>query len=429
MVAGRQGMMPVRDKSYKMFIAILAKELQVAYGCTEPASVAYASALASSHLPIRPEWISISCNSNIVKNVKSVVIPFTNGRRGIQAAAAAGIVAKDYSMKLGILSVLGAGDTDKILDVLSSTAITVDVVESPLSFFLDIVMGAGEETAEVRIENGHTNVTLIRKGSEVLYSSAINEEESDIDYGVMNARSIYDFASSADIADVKEILDRQIADNMAIAETGIAGGYGAEVGASLYSSSHSIEDRVTAFAAAGSDARMAGCKLPVIINSGSGNQGITVSVPLITYAKEKAIPDEILYRGLLLSNLLAIYQRHGIGCLSAYCGAVNAGVSAVCGIEFMDGYPFDVICHTLEAGLATASGIVCDGAKSSCASKIAVALKAGWLGRDMAVRNKWFEDGEGIVKADADSTISAVVRLGGHGMKEVDREIVSIMLG
>ena len=401
-------MMPVRDKSYKMFIAILAKELQVAYGCTEPASVAYASALASSHLPIRPEWISISCNSNIVKNVKSVVIPFTNGRRGIQAAAAAGIVAKDYSMKLGILSVLGAGDTDKILDVLSSTAITVDVVESPLSFFLDIVMGAGEETAEVRIENGHTNVTLIRKGSEVLYSSAINEEESDIDYGVMNARSIYDFASSADIADVKEILDRQIADNMAIAETGIAGGYGAEVGASLYSSSHSIEDRVTAFAAAGSDARMAGCKLPVIINSGSGNQGITVSVPLITYA---------------------IYQRHGIGCLSAYCGAVNAGVSAVCGIEFMDGYPFDVICHTLEAGLATASGIVCDGAKSSCASKIAVALKAGWLGRDMAVRNKWFEDGEGIVKADADSTISAVVRLGGHGMKEVDREIVSIMLG
>ena len=420
--------MTAKEGIYKKFIDILINELQVAYGCTEPASIAYSTALATSLLDGNPDCVSIYCSSNILKNVKSVVIPFTGGRRGIEAAAAAGIAAKDYDRKLEILSKLSDDSTDEILAILSTVRFSVNVVESDCSFYLFIKMTRESHVSEVCLKNGHTSVVFMKKDDEILYSTNSEPDSVDLDYEVMNIASIYDFAANVDINAVKDILDMQIADNAAIAEKGIAGGFGAEVGVSLYNSSKSIEDRVTAFAAAGSDARMAGCKMPVIINSGSGNQGITVSVPLIMYAREKGIANELLYRGLLLSNLLAIYQRHGIGCLSAYCGAVNAGISAICGIELMEGYSFDIISHTLEVGLATASGMICDGAKSSCASKIAIALKAGWLGRDMALRNKWFGDGEGIVKADVDSTISAVARLGNHGMRSVDKEIIGIML-
>ena len=351
------------------------------------------------------------------------------GRKGLDVAAAAGVIAGHAERKLELLSGLTEGDRQRMDDYLKTASITVALSDSPNPFDIRIDAASGSDTARVRITGGHTNVVLIEKNGEVLLEkSGAQSQAGNSDRTALTVRQILAFADGVDIADVRGVLDRQIACNMAIAEEGLHGDYGANIGSVLLKTDGSLRTRLKAMAAAGSDARMNGCEMPVIINSGSGNQGITVSVPVVTYAREKDLPQEKLYRALVLANLLAIYQRSGIGCLSAYCGAINAGIAAACGVVYLQDGTFDDIAHTLVNGLAIASGVICDGAKPSCAAKIAVGIDAGLLGYEMYQSNQQFFNGEGIVKGGVDQTIAAVARLGRDGMRETDREILHIMI-
>ena len=418
------------DSEYQMYLRILRKELQPAFGCTEPAALAYASALAADLLGTLPERMTVCCSGNIIKNVKSVIVPNAGGGKGLELAAAAGAVAGHPERKLELLAALTDEDRIRLQNYLKTAEIHVTLSDSPDPFDIQITACAGSDCASVRLTGGHTNVVRMEKNGEVLlnHTGKKGEEGSESMHARMRAEAILDFADSVDLPDVAELLERQIACNMAIARKGISGNYGANIGAVLLRTDTSLRTQMKAMAAAGSDARMNGCELPVIINSGSGNQGITVTVPLVVYAEEKRLPRERLFRALVLSNLLAIYQRSGIGCLSAYCGAVNAGIAAACGVAYLDGGDFEDIAHTLVNGLAIVSGIICDGAKASCASKIAVAIDAGLFGYEMYQNGQQFYRGDGIVKGGVDQTIDAVVRLGREGMRETDREILHIMI-
>ena len=417
------------DPLYPVYLNILHEELQPAFGCTEPAALAYAAALASETLGRAPERLLVTCSGNIIKNVKSVIVPNAGGRKGLDVAAAAGVIAGHAERKLELLSSLTESDRQRMDDYLKTASITVALSDSPNPFDIRIDAASGSDTARVRITGGHTNVVLIEKNGEVLLEkSGAQSQSGNSDRTALTVRQILAFADGVDIADVRDVLDRQIACNMAIAEEGLHGDYGANIGSVLLKTDGSLRTRLKAMAAAGSDARMNGCEMPVIINSGSGNQGITVSVPVVTYAREKGLPQEKLYRALVLANLLAIYQRSGIGCLSAYCGAINAGIAAACGVVYLQDGTFDDIAHTLVNGLAIASGVICDGAKPSCAAKIAVGIDAGLLGYEMYQSNQQFFNGEGIVKGGVDQTIAAVARLGRDGMRETDREILHIMI-
>ena len=417
------------DPLYPVYLNILHEELQPAFGCTEPAALAYAAALASETLGRAPERLFVTCSGNIIKNVKSVIVPNAGGRKGLDVAASAGVIAGHAERKLELLSGLTESDRQRMDDYLKTASITVALSDSPNPFDIRIDAASGSDTARVRITGGHTNVVLIEKNGEVLLEkSGAQSQSGNSDRTALTVRQILAFADGVDIADVRGVLDRQIACNMAIAEEGLHGDYGANIGSVLLKTDGSLRTRLKAMAAAGSDARMNGCEMPVIINSGSGNQGITVSVPVVTYAREKDLPQEKLYRALVLANLLAIYQRSGIGCLSAYCGAINAGIAAACGVVYLQDGTFDDIAHTLVNGLAIASGVICDGAKPSCAAKIAVGIDAGLLGYEMYQSNQQFFNGEGIVKGGVDQTIAAVARLGRDGMRETDREILHIMI-
>ena len=415
--------------TYKTYVEILNRELVCAMGCTEPIAIAYCAAAARRALGALPTCIEVAASGNIIKNVKSVIVPNAGGRKGLDVAAAAGVIAGHAERKLELLSGLTESDRQRMDDYLKTASITVALSDSPNPFDIRIDAASGSDTARVRITGGHTNVVLIEKNGEVLLEkSGAQSQAGNSDRTALTVRQILAFADGVDIADVRGVLDRQIACNMAIAEEGLHGDYGANIGSVLLKTDGSLRTRLKAMAAAGSDARMNGCEMPVIINSGSGNQGITVSVPVVTYAREKNLPQEKLYRALVLANLLAIYQRSGIGCLSAYCGAINAGIAAACGVVYLQDGTFDDIAHTLVNGLAIASGVICDGAKPSCAAKIAVGIDAGLLGYEMYQSNQQFFNGEGIVKGGVDQTIAAVARLGRDGMRETDREILHIMI-
>ncbi|MET0016365.1 L-serine ammonia-lyase, iron-sulfur-dependent, subunit alpha [Oscillibacter sp.] len=416
---------------YQKCVRILKEELLPAMGCTEPIAVAYCAAVARETLGEMPDRVIVEASGNIIKNVKSVVVPNTGHLRGIPAAAAAGIVAGNASKQLEVISEVSEEKQKDIAEFLEKIPVKVTLADTPLVFDIIVKTFKGENSATVRIANYHTNIVLIEKNGKVLKSENVHagSEEGLTDRGFLSVELILDFANSVDLKDVKELLDQQISYNMAIAEEGLRGDYGANIGSVLLASNEeTLKLRAAAMAAAGSDARMSGCELPVVINSGSGNQGMTASVPVIVYARGINASEEKLYRALVLSNLIAIHQKTGIGRLSAYCGAINAGAAAGCGVAYLEDGSLDAISHTLVNALAIVSGVICDGAKASCAGKIAVAVLNGFLGYEMYQKRQQFLGGDGIVKKGVESTIKSVGRLGHDGMQQTDVEILHIMI-
>ena len=427
------------DIDYTNFIKILEEELLPAMGCTEPIAVAYCAAMARKTLGAAPDRVVVEASGNIIKNVKSVIVPNTGHLRGIPAAAAAGIVAGNADKQLEVIASVTKEEQESIRVFMEQVPIAVNIASSPLIFDIVVTVYAGESYAKVRIANYHTNIVLVEKDGEVLQSSEVKDDsESDMtDRSCLSVEKIYDFANTVDVEDVKKLLDVQIAYNMDISEEGLKNDYGANIGSVLLKANKEVMDscnesalrlKARAMAAAGSDARMNGCELPVIINSGSGNQGITASVPVIVYARAMGVGEEKLYRALVLSNLLGIHQKTPIGRLSAYCGAINAGAAAGCGIAYLKGADLDGIIHTLVNALAIASGVVCDGAKASCAGKIALAVDNGILGYEMYQEGQQFVGGDGIVKKGVENMSASVGRLGRDGMAETDKEILRIMV-
>lgn len=419
------------ERIYREYVAILKEELQPAMGCTEPIAVAYCAALARKTLGALPEMVEVLASANIIKNVKSVIVPNTNGQRGIAAAAAAGIVSDNADAQLQVLASLTPEQVDAVGAYLRQAAFTVRRADKDYVFDIQVRVTAGADSASVEIAGYHTNVIRIEKNGVVQFHKDYQESSSQhaTDRSLLTVEQIIAFANEVDIADVQETLQRQIDYNWAIAEEGLRGDYGANIGRILLQSyGMSIHNRAKAYAAAGSDARMNGCDLPVVINSGSGNQGITCSVPLIEYAKELHSGKEKLYRALIISNLVAIHEKTGIGTLFAYCGAVSAGAGAGAGIVYLCGDGYQAAIHTVVNALAIVSGIVCDGAKASCAAKIASSVDAALLGYNMYKCHQEFKGGDGIVMKDIETTIKGIGRLGKDGMKETNEEIIRLMI-
>ena len=419
------------EEKYGAYVQILKEELVPAMGCTEPIALAYAAAKAREVLGEMPDKVVIEASGSIIKNVKSVIVPNTDHLKGIPAAATAGIIAGKAEKELEVIASVTPEDCAKMKEFLAQIPIEVKHVDNGLTFEIGVTVFSGESYAKVRIVNYHTNIVLIEKNGEKLLEIKVEgeNEEGLTDRSLLDMKSIWDFVNTVDIADIYDVLHRQIEYNTAISEEGLRGNYGANIGSVLLDmEGTNIRTRAKAKAAAGSDARMNGCELPVIINSGSGNQGMTCSLTVIEYAKELKVSEEKLYRALALSNLVAIHQKTGIGRLSAYCGAVCAGAAAGTGIAYLCGGGYAEVTHTVVNALAITSGIVCDGAKASCAAKIAAAVDAGILGYNMYIRGQQFRAGDGIVTKGADETIRNVGRLGKDGMKETNDEIISIMV-
>ena len=420
------------DVKYEAYVSILREELVPAMGCTEPIALAYAAAKAREVLGGLPDKVVIGASGSIIKNVKSVIVPNTNHLKGIPAAAAAGIVAGKPEKELEVIAEVTKEQTEEMKTFLEQTEIHVEYIDNGLTFDIIVTLYKGEEYSKVRIANYHTNIVLIEKNGEVLKEIPVADESEEglTDRSLLNMKDIFDFVETVDIEDVREILDRQITYNMAIAEEGIRGNYGANIGSVLLDiGGDNLAVKAKAMAAAGSDARMNGCELPVIINSGSGNQGITASVPIIVYARGMQCGKEKMYRALVLSNLTAIHEKTPIGRLSAYCGAVSAGAGAGAGIAYLSGGGYEEVIHTVVNALAIVSGIVCDGAKASCAAKIASAVEAKIFGYQMYVHGQEFVGGDGIVTNGVEATLQNVGRLGKQGMKETNEEIIRIMIG
>lgn len=424
--------MKKEDVKYGAYVQILKEELVPAMGCTEPIALAYAAAKAREVLGEKPDTVKIGASGSIIKNVKSVIVPNTDHLKGIPAAAAAGIIAGKPEKELEVIAEVSKEQIEEMKDFLQNADISVEYVDNGITFDIIVTETKGESNATVRIANYHTNIVLIEKNGQVLFEEKVEgeKEEGLTDRSLLNMKDILDFAETVDIDDVREVIGRQIRYNTAIAEEGLKGNYGANIGSVLLEmEGDNIRVRAKAMAAAGSDARMNGCELPVIINSGSGNQGMTCSLPVIEYAKELNSGEEKLYRALTLSNLVAIHQKTGIGRLSAYCGAVCAGAAAGAGIAYLHGGGYEEIAHTVVNALAIVSGIVCDGAKASCAAKIASSVEAGILGYNMYKCGQQFYAGDGIVTKGVDETIKNIGRLGKEGMRETNVEIIDIMVG
>lgn len=469
------------DASYETYLQILRRELIPAMGCTEPIALAYAAAKAREVLGKMPDRVLVLASGSIIKNINSVIVPNTGHLKGIPAAAAAGIAAGDAARELEVISGVKKEQIPKIREFLDTARFEVGMAEGDNIFDIVVTVWAGEDHATVRIADYHTNVVLIERNHEILWQKAAGEEnesmedngerrgdeceaapepsreresqggekgeavpESDREkesqtgqkgeaapepgQGEMSVAGIWDFVNNVDLEEVKPLLERQISCNMAIAREGLQGNYGANIGKILLAmDGDNVRNKAKAMAAAASDARMNGCELPVIINSGSGNQGITVSVPVEVYARHLRVTEERKYRALLLSNLLAIHQKAGIGRLSAYCGAICAGAAAGAGIAYLHGGGYKEVCHTVVNALAVVSGMICDGAKSSCAAKIAVSIDAGIMGYFMYCQGQEFYGGDGIVAKGIENTLHNVGRLGRDGMKSTNEEIIRMM--
>lgn len=421
----------MEKKTYDAYVKILEEELVPAMGCTEPIAIAYAAAVARETLGMLPDQVEIGASGNIIKNVKSVVVPNTGGLRGIPAAAAAGISAGKAEKKLEVLADITEQEIDAIADYLKQAEFHVESAESGCIFDILVTVKKDGHRASVRIQGHHTNLVRIEKDGEVLLDREYTEEnvkKGEADRSLLNVREIIQFADEAKISDVREIIERQISYNTAIAKEGMSGNWGACIGKILLQSyGNSVQNRAKAMAAAGSDARMNGCEMPVVINSGSGNQGMTASLPVIVYGEELNVSKEQLIRALLVSNLVTIHLKTGIGTLSAYCGAISAGCGAGAGITYLYGGGYTEISHTIVNALAINSGVVCDGAKASCAAKIASAVEAGVLGMKMYQFGSQFYGGDGIVAKGIEETIENVGKLARDGMRETDKKIIEIM--
>lgn len=420
------------DPRYHHFVQILHEELVPAMGCTEPVAIAYGAAKAREVLGRLPDTVSVEASGNIIKNVKSVVVPNTNGLKGIEAAAAAGIVAGQAGKILEVISEVSDEDKDAIRVFLETHDFSVRPAEGDVVFDIVLNLRAGDDWVRLRIADYHTNIVLIEKNGEVLLSSgkvtAAAEMKGLTDRSCMSVEAAVDFADTCDLADVSPLIERQIEYNYSIAEEGMKNPWGANIGKTLRNHyGDDVKVRARYMAAAGSDARMSGCEMPVIIVSGSGNQGITASVPVIEYAKQLGVSHESMVRAVLLSDLLTIHMKTGIGRLSAYCGAVSAGCAAGAAIAYLHGGGFREVAHTLVNSVAIVSGMICDGAKASCAAKIAAAVDAGILGWNMFQDGQQFRGGDGIITKGVEKTIANIGQLGQIGMRETDRVIVRIM--
>ena len=419
------------QNKYQNYVRILNEELIPAMGCTEPIAIAYCGALVRDHLGNIPTKVVINVSGNIIKNVKSVTVPNTLGLCGIDTACAVGILGGDSNKLLEVIANVKEEVAVKIPSYIKGNEFIINHADNDHTLYIEIIGYYQNDYAKVVIEDAHTNVVLIEKNGEIILKNDKEyiKKKTELDHSVLNIQDIVSFADIASIDDVKEKLDIQIKFNMAIAEEGIKNNYGANIGKTILKyGSRSIIEKMKAYAAAGSDARMNGCDLPVVINSGSGNQGITASVPLVVFARENHLSDELLYRALIVSNLCAIHIKHSIGKLSAFCGVVIAGAACGAGIAYLEGGKFREIAHTLVNALAIISGVVCDGAKSSCAAKIASSVEAGVLGYYMFKDGNQFVDGDGIVKKGVENTIKAIGKLARIGMCETDKEIIEIMI-
>ena len=406
------------DTKYQAFIQILREELIPAMGCTEPIALAYAAAIARDTLEAIPERIEVEASGSLIKNVKSVIVPNTQQLKG------------NAEKELEVIAEVSEEQIQEMKRYLEQTPITVKPLNSGITFDLIIKVYKGTSYSKIRIANYHTNVVLVEKDHNILEQKEINEETEEglTDRSLLSMEDIWDFSQTVDIEDVRAIIHPQIVCNMEIAEEGIRGDYGANIGSVLLGmGENNVQTRAKAMAAAASDARMNGCELPVVINSGSGNQGITTSVPVIVYARDLKVSEEQMYRALVLANLTTIHQKTPIGRLSAYCGAVSAGVGAGAGIAYLCGGGYREIIHTVVNAVAIVSGMVCDGAKASCAAKIASSVDAGILGYYMYKNGQQFYGGDGLVTKGVEATLKNIGRLGKEGMKETNREIIRIM--
>ena len=417
------------DPLYTSYLNILKEELVPAMGCTEPISLAYAAAKARTTLGTMPDKVEIEASSNIIKNVKSVVVPNTDKLKGLKASVASGIVAGNPDKSLEVIANVTPEDKQKINQFLDSTPITIVPLDKIAQLDITVRLYGNGHTAAVRIAGHHTNIVSIQKDGEELFHGQNESTNANMtDRSCLRVEKIYDFVETADIEDIKAVVGEQIRCNKAISMEGLKNTWGANVGSTLLRYGNDIRQKAKAWAAAGSDARMSGCEMPVIINSGSGNQGMTACLPVLAYAEEYNIPEERTYRAVALSDLITIHQKTGIGRLSAYCGAVSAGCAAGCGIAYLLKNNLNVIEHTLVNALGMAAGIVCDGAKPSCAGKIALAVEAGILGFEMSRQGDNLLDGDGIVGSDVEETIAHIGRIARNGMRETDAEILKVMV-
>lgn len=413
---------------YKTYVEILHHELIPAMGCTEPIAVAFCAAKAREVLGEMPDAIRIQASGNIIKNVKSVIVPHTGGLRGLEAAAAVGVLYGKADACLEVISSVTAEEERALAERMKDFEISVSPLESEHMLDLVITVVKGDSSVSVHIEDKHTNITeIIENGRCTYFESSTCDEESGPDHSLLTVADIFDFANTVDIDDVRVILERQITYNTAISREGLTNDYGARIGQLLLKRDDNIRTRAKAVAAAGSDARMSGCDMPVIINSGSGNQGMTASLPVIAYADYYEKSHEELLRALTLSNLVTLHLKSGIGRLSAYCGAVSAGAGAGAGIAYLLTGDLRTVNHTIVNALAISSGIVCDGAKASCAAKIAMAVDAGIMGFDMHENGCQFYGGDGLVSKGVENTIRNISQLGNEGMRETDKKIIEIM--
>lgn len=420
------------DEKYQAYIQILKEELVPAMGCTEPIALAYAGAKAREILGCVPDKVLVEASGSIIKNVKSVIVPNTNHLKGIPAAVTAGIIAGKAEKELEVIAEVTPDEIEQMITFLKETPITVEHIDQGITFDIVLTLYKEDSYAKVRIANYHTNIVHIEKDGEVIFDIPVEgeNEEGLTDRSLLDMKSIWNFINTVDVVDIKEVIGRQIEYNTAIADEGLRGDYGANIGSVLLSAyGDDVRTRAKARAAAGSDARMNGCELPVIINAGSGNQGMTCSLPVLEYAKELNVTEEKKYRALALSNLTAIHQKTGIGRLSAYCGAVSAGAAAGAGIAYLCGGGYEEVIHTVVNALAIVSGMVCDGAKASCAAKIAASVNAGILGYNMYLNGQQFYAGDGIVTKGVEATIQNIGRLGKEGMRETNEEIIKMMIG
>lgn len=420
----------LKENVMRDYIAILSEELVPATGCTEPIAIAYCAATVKKLLGKLPERVTATVSGNILKNVKSVVVPNTGGRKGIRPAIAAGMVAGDPDRDLQVIADLPPEALTALDDFLRTADIDVICGESPCKLDIDIQAVAGNHSARVRITNHHTNIVHMERDGQVLRDLPVVDaaEEHMTDKSCLNVEDIVRFADTVPLEAVQELLLRQIEQNTAISEEGLRGVWGAQIGRILLEDyGDDIKQRAKAYAAAGSDARMSGCEMPVVILSGSGNQGITACLPVVVYAKHIGATREQLIRALLVSDLVTIHQKSGIGRLSAYCGAISAGVGAGAGICYLLGGGFSAVAHTVVNAVAILSGTICDGAKPSCAAKIAAAVDAGIMGYRMYLHHREFHSGEGIVAGSVDDTIANVGLLAQQGMRQTDHTILRIM--
>lgn len=412
------------------YISILQEELVPATGCTEPIAIAYCAATVRRLLGTLPERVEAVLSGNILKNVKSVVVPNTGGRKGIRPAIAAGMVAGNADDGLQVLAELTDEQLAQVDDFLRQVPVEITCSASPCKLDIDLTAFSGAHSARVRITNHHTNIIYLERDGEVLRDLPVvdSAEEHMTDRSCLNVEDIVRFADTVALDEIAPLLQRQIDCNFAIAEEGLRGGWGAQIGHILLEDyGDDIKQKAKAYAAAGSDARMSGCEMPVIILSGSGNQGITACVPVVVYARHIGATHEQLCRALLVSDLVTIHQKSGIGRLSAYCGAISAGVGAGAGICYLLGGDYSAVAHTVVNAVAILSGTICDGAKPSCAAKIAAAVDAGILGYRMYLHHREFRSGEGIVAASVDDTIANVGMLAQQGMRQTDSTILHIM--